>query len=167
MTGEVARLITGGLLLTPNTKGMFMGKFIQYTGPKEQKTITWLSSKPCWNKGNDYIVEVEENEAGRIIKQCSDIFKIVDPGKDGKVRQPVKIVRRKPPKGKVEEPPAPVPPSEPSKKLFGKNDGSPFANLSVANSFLNRIAKARKLNPDDLEAVEFADGSWITFKDKD
>jgi len=139
-----------------------MGKLIHYIGPKSQKQVLWMEGKPVFNKGNDFICEVSDNDAARVLKTCPSIFELLEGGDP-----PKKVIRtRKPP---IEEKPVQeeVVAEEMSHRLYGKVDGSHFDTEMGAKSQVPRVAENLGIDRSDLETIGFSDGWWIRLKEKE
>ena len=162
-------------------------QYVQYTGPKASKEVTFLASRPVFNEGNNFTAVLDNQEAGHLIRQCKDIFRIVNspteprPTREAVTQAPAPRRSRREPVEATEEPTSlqgdgaegddveeeleenPTP--ESTLQIYGKANGEPFGTLMAAKAQLPRIATRLGITPDSLEAVEFADGIYVVPKE--
>jgi hypothetical protein len=169
---------------------------VQYIGPKEHKVVTFLTSKPAFNEGNNWTAVMDPQEAGQLMRQCADIFRVVsgpnvlrpqdkedkrrvykkpepEESKKSSMMRTKKGVETPDENGRLEGD-AEEGNAEPKEeegptnpRIYGKADGSPFNSVTSAASQILRIAKKFGLDPDKLEVAEFADGIFVVSKEDD
>lgn len=169
-----------------------MATLLQYLGPKAQKRVISVPSKPIFNKANNFTCAVPEQDAARIIDLGSGetvagghtLFRVVDSMKEPRPKEveeaaeDFQVPRRRrtepQPYGGVETDPetgrvTTTPPNQPmtemdrGKQLFGTTDGNPYATEGAARMQISRLAKKQGVEVDALEVVGIDDGYYITF----
>lgn len=162
-----------------------MATLLQYLGPKAQKRVISVPSKPIFNKANNFICAVPEQDAARIIDLGSQetvaggytLFRVVDSMKEPRPKEVEEQAedfqaprrRRTEPQSYGGVEPDTTPPNQPvtemdkGKQLFGTSDGEPYKTEGAAKMQLSRLAKKQGVEPDALEVVGMDDGFYITF----
>lgn len=154
-----------------------MAIYLQYMGPKEQKEVIFVGTRPVFNKANNYTAVLPEQDAGQIMRVAPKLFRVVDDMKQERPKEveeaaeEAQVPRRRrsepEPYGGVDEetspPNQPLTPADQGRQLFGKADGTPYASAGAARMQLPRLAKKQGVEEDTMTVVPLDDGFYLGF----